>query len=528
MGIQLNTHLPCLSCGSSDALSVYQDEDNGRQYWKCFSCGGKGKMTETDDVPQVSQNLEVTDPPRYKYKSIPERDISVETCKHFKVTRDNDIIAMPYPKGVKCRALSDKKFWEQGKVSGLFGMDKFNSGGKYVTITEGELDAMSNFQMFGGKYPSVSVRNAGTALQDCKDAYEWLNTFDHIVIAFDNDKPGQQAANAVAELFAGKSKIVKFLKHKDANEYLMNQDTKEYIDAWWGAELFQIDGIIDGMDLLDELLEPKPKALVSYPYGGLNKLTYGIRKGELVMVTAGSGLGKSQFIREIVWQCLQKTEVNCGLIFLEEDRKKTAESLVSMAANKPLHLPTTSYTREEYVEWHKEVFGSRRVKIFSHFAHNDIDNLLNRAKYMIKAQNCELVVFDHISMVVSSQQYGDERKALDEIMTRLRLLVQETNVAMIAVSHLKRPEGKGHEEGASTSLAQLRGSGSIAQLSDIVIGLERDGQADDERERNTSYFRVLKNRFCGATGPAGSALYSQETGRMIDNATVIEKEEKAL
>jgi twinkle protein len=81
---------------------------------------------------------------------------------------------------------------------------------------------------------------------------------------------------------------------------------------------------------------------------------------------------------------------------------------------------------------------------------------------------------------------------------------------------LKRNEGRGHEEGASTSLAQLRGSGAIAQLSDIVIGLERNGQAEDVIERNTTTIRVLKNRFSGYTGNAGALLYNGSTGRMLE------------
>jgi twinkle protein len=129
---------------------------------------------------------------------------------------------------------------------------------------------------------------------------------------------------------------------------------------------------------------------------------------------------------------------------------------------------------------------------------------------------CKYVFVDHISIIVSAQESGDERKAIDEIMTKLRMMVQETNIALFAVSHLKRPDGKGHEEGAATSLAQLRGSGSIAQLSDIVIGAERNGQADDENERNTTRIRVLKNRYSGLTGPACSLLYTKDTGRMLE------------
>jgi len=117
-------------------------------------------------------------------------------------------------------------------------------------------------------------------------------------------------------------------------------------------------------------------------------------------------------------------------------------------------------------------------------------------------------------MIVSSQEFGDERKALDEVMTKLRTLVQETDIALIVVSHLRRPDGKGHEEGAVTSLAQLRGSGSIAQLSDMVLGLERDSQSEDIAQRNTTTLRVLKNRFVGMTGPACYLYWDKDTGRL--------------
>jgi twinkle protein len=129
-----------------------------------------------------------------------------------------------------------------------------------------------------------------------------------------------------------------------------------------------------------------------------------------------------------------------------------------------------------------------------------------------------------VSIIVSAQESGDERKAIDEIMTKLRMLVQETGISLFVVSHLKRPNDKGHEEGAATTLAQLRGSGSIAQLSDVVIGLERNGQHPEIIERNTTHVRVLKNRFSGLTGKACRLFYSRMTGRMDE----MPPEEKTL
>lgn len=136
---------------------------------------------------------------------------------------------------------------------------------------------------------------------------------------------------------------------------------------------------------------------------------------------------------------------------------------------------------------------------------------------MAKALGCRWVILDHLSIVVSGLDTGgDERKLIDMAMTMLRTLVQETDIGLILVSHLKRPAGTGHEEGAQTSLNQLRGSHAIAQLSDMVIGAERNQQGDNPNE---TILRVLKNRFSGETGEAATIYYSKSTGRLNEFPT---------
>lgn len=190
---------------------------------------------------------------------------------------------------------------------------------------------------------------------------------------------------------------------------------------------------------------------------------------------------------------------------------------MSLAANKPLHLPDCEASDDEKISAYEKTLGTNRLYLFDHFGSTTVDNIINRVRYLAKGLGCEYIFLDHISIVVSAQGSGDERKAIDEIMTRLRMLVQETGIGLICVSHLKRPDGKGHEEGSATSLSQLRGSGAIAQLSDMVLGLECNGQADDPIVRNTTHVRVLKNRFSGITGKACDLLYDLGTGRMSEH-----------
>ena len=531
----IKTHQPCPDCGSSDALAYY---DDGHSY--CFSCSTTRNDAEVGlGITQSKQikprgSMKELDRLSHKAVAVVERGITKQSMHYFGAGSDGKTYYFPYAdkdgKVVACktRGVEEKTFGVIGdwKDAQLFGQHLFNAGGRAITITEGEFDAIAVFQMTGSKYPVVSIRNgAHSALKDCRNAYEYLNSFEKIVLCFDSDEQGQQATNQVAELFGSKVCIFKHKPDfKDACDYLSNGKSKEFIDAWYSAEKFVPDGIVAGSSLWDEVNAPVEKAEVEYPYKGINDLTYGIRKAELVTVTAGSGLGKSQFLREIVWQILNKTTDNIGLMFLEESVKKTAKSLMSLAVNKTLHLPDSEATEEELRDAFDRTLGTDRLYLFDHFGSTSIDNIINRVRYMAKGLDCKYVFVDHVSIIVSAQESGDERKAIDEIMTKLRMLVQETGICLFVVSHLKRPNDKGHEEGAATSLAQLRGSGSIAQLSDIVIGLERNGQHEDPIERNTTHVRVLKNRFSGLTGKACRLLYSRETGRMNE----MDEEEKTL
>ena len=526
-------HASCEGCGSSDANSVY---DDGHEY--CHRCGSFKPCTEQGAAIKVGTGinpLKQTLPGGFKEvleallnveaTHVIDRGISSATMHFYGAGSDGNKYYFPYADkegkivGAKTRGITEKEFSILGdwKSATLFGQNKFTPKGKAITLTEGEFDALAAYQLTGSRFPVVSVRNgAQAALKDCRASYEYLDSFDKIVICFDNDEPGKQAANQVAELFGSKAHIFKFPDNslKDACDYLANGKTKEFIETWWNAEKYVPDGIVAGSTLWELVNQPVEKAEVQYPYNGINDLTYGIRLGEMVTVTAGSGLGKSQFLREIVWQILSKTEDNIGLMFLEESVKKTAKSLMALAANMPLHLPDCEATQEDLKNAFDATLGTDRLFLFDHFGSTNVDNIINRVRFMARGLNCKYIFLDHVSIVVSAQENGDERKALDEIMTKLRTIVQETGIALFVVSHLKRPDSKGHEEGAATSLAQLRGSGSIAQLSDMVIGLERNGQHEDPNERNTTYVRVLKNRFAGITGLACRLLYRRDTGRM--------------
>jgi len=526
-------HEPCPSCGSSDNLARYSDG-----HAVCFSGGcnhyehGNGQIGQTAQRKPM-RSLEMTG----VIAAIPDRRISQSTCQRYGVTveygTDGQIVKHHYPyhnkdtgavTGTKVRITETKSFYATGEFNeaGLFGQQAFKTGGKYITITEGEADALAVNEMFDGKWPVVSIRSgAAGAAKDIKANLEWLETFDNVVICFDNDKAGQEAAKSVLNLFTpNKAKNVT-LPAKDAGDMLKSNQVQAFVKEWWNAKTFRPDGIVSGLDTWDLLQEKRDVKSIPYPWDCLNAFTYGFRPQELVTITSGSGMGKSQIMRELEYYLLKNTEDNIGILALEEDIPKTTLGIMSMEANKLLHVPEVraGVSIEEERGYWERTFGLDKLQLLDHWGSTSEDDLLGRIRYMAKGLDCKWIILDHLSIVVSDQDNGDERKAIDSIMTNLRKLVQETGVGLFLVSHLRRPSGaKAHEDGGKISLGELRGSAAIAQLSDIVIGLERDQQHADPEIRNTTTVRVLKNRFVGLTGPACYLYYDKESGRMIETA----------
>lgn len=533
----VQSKLPCAECGSSDAVGLY---DDGHTY--CFSCnhyvGGDADgqprsnpmVNNTDAELGVLNSIWAQDKPQ----SIPDRGLQSTYVKRFGVVVKDNQQAYPYfegdsaePIAYKVRTVNPKGFRAVGdlKSAGLFGEQLYgNHARKRIVITEGELDAVATSQMMEGKVPVVSLRSgAAGAGRDVKASYAFLDGFEEIVFCPDADDAGQDAIAKIAEVFAGKLRILKLDKRlgKDPCDYLRAGRTKEFTDAYWSASNYVPQGVLSKDELFDRLMAPRPDRLGDYPWPRLNEMTHGFRPTELVTICAGSGLGKSSILREIVMHVKTTTDHRIGCLFMEEAIERTAEGFMAVDLSTPVHLPTSAVKRgsQEYRESFDRVFGDDRLYIMdaSFDTGATVDQVVSRVRFMAKALDCKVIILDHISILVSAGQHGDERKALDEIMTKLRSLTQDTGITLFAVSHLKRPEGKGHEEGAVTSVAQLRGSASIAQLSDFVIGLERNGQAEDQTERNTTHIRVLKNRYSGITGPAGHLLYDMESGRLFDH-----------
>ena len=512
-------HEPCPECGSRDNLARY---DDGHAF--CFGCNYREKAGG-EQKPVTKKGDKHMDFVEGEATTLSARGISLDTCRKWdycigevagqpvQIANYKDASGQRVAQKIRFR---NKDFHTRGdiKEAGLYGQHLWSGKGKKAIVCEGEIDALSVSQSQGNKWPVYSVPNGSAgASKAIRKSIELLNGYEEVIFCFDSDDAGIRASRECAQVLPpGKAKIAK-LPLKDANDMLVKGRVRELIDCIWQAKVYRPDGIVNGKDLWDIVSAEDSMSSCEYPYEGVNKKTLGMRRGEIVTITAGAGIGKSQVCREMANHMLNQEET-IGYIALEESNKRTGLGFMGLYLNRPLHLGNVEVEEEEFKEAFDHTLNTGRIYMYDHWGSLEGNNLLNKIRYMVTACGCSFIILDHISIVVSGIEEGDERRTIDNLMTKLRGLVEEVNCGLILVSHLKRPQGnKGHEDGAQTSMSQLRGSASIGQLSDIVIGCERDQQGDDP-DRTT--VRVLKNRWTGETGIACELDYDHKTGRLTE------------
>ena len=523
-------HIPCEECGSSDANALYDDN-----HTFCYSCqthkGGDGSTPSSSANDNTPSNLLTGEA-----KALPARGLSQEDCAkfgyHVGVNHKGEQVQIASYRDKNGKIVAqkvrgrDKSFSFIGDVSKatLFGSHLWGSGGKRLILTEGELDAVSLGSVMKAMAVCSIPNGAAGAVRAVKQNFEYIQKFDQTILAFDMDEAGQKAAQAVAEVLPVGKVSIASLPAKDANEAILQGKSAELVDCMFKARPYRPDGIKAANDYRDIITVDEAASAITWPYSQLDSILRGVRRQEMVTLIAGSGTGKSTFCKEMIHHMLMHGQ-KVGVIALEESNKRTLLGLTGIHMNKNLLLDRSQATDEEVLEGFDDLFGDKTCVLFDSFGSNDIDLICQRIEYMAKALEVDFIVLDHISILVSATE-GDERRMLDAACTKFRSLVQALNISMLMVSHLSRPSGdRGHEAGAAVRLNSIRGSHSIAQLSDACIALQVDPEAPDEDIRQ---LRVLKNRFTGETGDAGTLVYDRETGRLVEEALAQFENEEPL
>ena len=519
-------HHACSKCTSTDAAVTYQD---GMTH--CFSCNSSyGSTTKTNQIEEkedeMHQPTQVPDIAGYDTRGFEERLITKTVSEHFGVRVGYDdarnISEHYYPYTTKGRVVGykvrsvPKAFRVLGSLGDqLFGQNVAEGSLKLV-ITEGELDAMAVAQSWLNQkkpiYPVVSLASASDMKAPLAQR-EWLRGFKEVVLLLDNDEAGQKATEKLSRIIGIDRVKIGTLKQKDASDALLADPTGNSIQrAIWDAKPYSPAGIVQGEELWEAYQQRLATVSVPFPkcMTGINEKTKGMRMGEITLFTSGTGSGKSTLIKEIILQLLDTTDDKVGLVSLEESIGDTTEKLITMVAKKK--EPSDEEARAAF----DTIVSSDQLLMLDHQGSVSDQSLTDKIEELCLL-GCKYLILDHLTIAVSEGADGLEgNAATDKVMSDLLKICKQNNVWLGVISHLRKASGGNQtfEEGKLASMDDIKGSGSIKQISFDIIAFARNLIAEDETERNTIRMRVLKSRYTGFTGDAGAAHYDINTTRL--------------
>jgi len=497
---------PCPKCTTSKGFVEFP---NGSK--KCFSCG---YYTNSNGFDRGGlEDLEFSG----TVQAILKRNINLNTVTKYNVsTNEAGQRSYHYYNSGSITSVKTKtelpdgnRYTIQGKHKNvqLFGSHAFppNSSPNLV-ITEGEDDAMAAYQMLGSVIPCVSLVNGSSSVKTgLADNMEYVNSFKNIYLCFDADEPGRKATDQALKLLPMHKVKVMDLTHgemKDACDYNISPEGISLFQKVFNlAEYPKPTGIVSGREAWEKAIDTPPvSTVVNYPWECLNIKTMGMRFGEVVMLTAQSGVGKSYIMNEVLYKVLTETNYNVGSIGQEENEKDFGKRLMSIKLDKPVHF---KHVRNQVPkeEWDKAKAELPLERTHGHYEVGslDIDEILAMVQYMVEGLGCKFIFYDHISMAVADQRNMDERKALDKLSTKLKALAKKLDFCCVIVSHLNRD-------------GEIKGSSNPEKIADTWIDMKRDLMQGE----NITSLTVRKNRFVGPTGPSGLLYFDDETYRITE------------
>lgn len=537
----------------SDPCLWVDVKHNNLALWKCYNCtwsGGAGDVAGArgDEPPRREyKKPEVTAPaksslPAAMLKYITERGITPEVIERNKIFNDGQSICFPYfVKGeiinVKYRTV-DKKFrMSKDARLVLYGYDDVMahwkvSNKKEVIIVEGEFDKLA--LEVCGLLNVVSVPNGAPArirdgaAADNTGAFEYMAHAEEmfkqatkVIIAVDNDAPGQNLQYELARRIGIEKCFIAKFPTKDANDCLLKHDVDVTLDCIHAARPHPIKGLYSVMDFESSLanyFEVGMKAGVPTGWENLDKL-YSVMPGELTVVTGVPNSGKSEFMDALMIN-LARNENWRFVVFSPEHRKEQhVAKLVEKIIGKPSSPKDPNrMTLSEFMD------GARWVDEHFYFIVSDDDESLPNLEWALG--KASLAVY----------RYGVQGFVLDpwnEIEHQVPNGMQQTDYVGIALAKVKRWQRKHNlatwivahptkihadKDGKTrvASLYDIAGSSNWANKVDNGIVIHRSTDAADTTE---VWLKKVRDKHVGSRGVTNlkydkkTGLYSVPTGK---------------
>lgn len=562
-------HIPCPSCNSNDNLAVYYKEVSDTYDATCFGCSAyfNHKDLESEDMlagkskPKAVVKERITSEQRnvlFKNTNLDSKKKDGSFYRGLKpwvlefyghrVLRDNlgRISRVYYPEtregklyGYKARTLP-KSFGNNigwtGSSNELSGQHKFSSGGKYIVIVGGEEDKCAAQQMFreyqerGGNsgynnYAVVSPTvGEGGAAKQCKNQYEFLDSFENIVVCMDNDEAGAEAADKLCEVLPKEKVRVMSLSMKDPNQMLLKGKERQFISDFWEAKPLLRTGIFSPSDAAEGVVDFLTSSKVKFP-PMLEKLNTasrgGIRStGAIVNIIGHTSIGKTVFSDELQYYWMMNSPLKPTTLSIERTKEEFLIDMYSKHLGYNLTYEKDVSSVLEYLKKDEvqskinnlmfDELGEPRFYVIDE-RDGDIEILKRQIEKAWKSMGSRLFILDPLSDILRSFSLDVQD---DFLMWQKQK--KKDGLVFINILHTRKPpvdkEGKTRDVTEYDAL----GSGSFVQSADINIVLNRDKMSDDSLVRNTTKVDVPKLRG-GDTGHICDLIYDNKTRQQYDS-----------
>lgn len=533
------------SCGTRDACQVFEKEDGTYDAY-CYACSTyvpdpyenrpKGYKPVSLRKSRDEIEKELAEISSYKSLALPDRRLSAATLRAYGVkvgvseVDGETPVTHYYPyykdgelKAYKVRLIENKRMWSVGDQSDvdLFGWDvAIGSASKKCFITEGEIDAMSLYQIMkdhvkGTKYEDMEPavvslpHGAGSAVKDMVKSIKKLKEFfKEIVLVFDEDGPGRKAAEDVVRVIPDLS--VAKLPDKDVNDCLVNGRSKAaYTACVFNAKAPKNTRIVSVSSVVEQARKEVEWGY-SWPYKKLTDLTRGMRLGETYYLGAGVKMGKSELLNDIVAWCIKEHGWKTFVVKPEESNVRTLQGVAGKIANRIFHDPKIAF---DFAAFDKAI-PQVEDKLFMLNLYQEMSWEGLKADIVSAVQEgCKAVFIDPITVLSNGINAADANTLLQKMAQELAALAMDHNFVALMFAHLKAPDnGLPHERGGAVQSYQFAGSRAMMRSAHLLIGLEGNKDPDlPEDQRNLRSLVVLENRMSGETGRI-PLFYDKNTG----------------
>lgn len=472
------------------------------------------------------------------------RGISEETLEYLNITSDghgntvfkyydeNDVLTMVKYRPARTIHKGEVKTWCQKDADTtplLFNMNRINTS-QPLAIVEGEGDVASAIE--AGFYNVVSVPLGCQNLHWIEENWDWLDQFNSIIVAFDNDEPGTKARKEVIyRLGTWRTKYIDYpqykeedgrrIKIKDMNDVLQAFGSLYVMSMITNAKDIPVSSVVDFTEVDD--LDISDMSGIQTGIKPLDSELIRIFDGTLTLLSGRPGSGKTSLIDQIIAHSIDSG--SSAFLFSKEmpERMSTNWFNFILAGRRNLvEKESASGQKYNVVSFEAKTkirdFYSKKLFLYKDDEPNDVESVMKSMEECVRKYGVKLLVIDNLMMLDLKCSEESKYTAQTQLINDLIRFAAKFNVAVVLVAHPRKTQ----DMQSDIEMYDISGSSNIINLAMRSIGLRRVTKKEKEDANNKFHdydvvLTVMKDRILGKTDIAMGMHYDIKSRRFFTN-----------